>query len=128
MRPYYFEKLDVWQKGRELVKVVYRISDQFPGDEKFGLVSQIRRAAVSVIANLAEGSSRTSSKDQARFTEISYGSLMETLNLLIVAVDLNFIKENQLHEIRPLIEEIGNKLHALRQSQLKCSNNQITIK
>jgi four helix bundle protein len=119
MRLYSFEKLDVWNLSRNLTKDIYRISRMFPDDEKFGLTSQIRRASISVSSNIAEGSSRKSGKEQARFTEISYGSLLEILGQLIVALDLEFITEEILVKQRPLIEEIGNKLNKLKEAQLK---------
>ncbi|MBL7804156.1 MAG: four helix bundle protein [Saprospiraceae bacterium] len=119
MRTYYFEKLDVWHKGRHLVKEVYLITKDFPSEEKFGMAQQLRRASISIPTNLAEGTSRKSGKDQARFTEIAYGSLMEVLSLLITALDLGFLTENQIDSLRPPIEEIGNKLNALRETQLK---------
>ena len=73
---YSFEKLRVWQNARKFVLDVYKITNNFPAHEKFGLVDQIRRAVVSVPANIAEGSSRLSAKDQAHFTNIAYSSLM----------------------------------------------------
>jgi four helix bundle protein len=119
MRLYYFEKLGVWQKGRMLIKEIYSLSNAFPADEKFGMTSQIRRAVISINCNIAEGASRQSGKDQARFTEIAYGSLMEVLNLLIVAEDLLIISKSEVERLRPLIEELSNKLNALREAQLK---------
>lgn len=83
------------------------------------MTSQIRRAGISITCNLAEGSSRITGKDQARFTEIAYGSLLEVLNLLIAAVDLEYIRQHELDNLRPLVEEIGNKLNRLRESQLR---------
>lgn len=74
---YSFEKLDVWKKARILTGTIYKISAKFPPEERFGLTSQIRRASVSVCSNLAEGSGRVSGKEQARFTEIAYSSLLE---------------------------------------------------
>ncbi len=119
MKIYFFEKLDVWQRGRVLVKSIYQLSGNFPTEEKFGLTQQIRRASFSITCNLAEGTARFSGKDQARFSEIAFGSLMEVLNLLITAVDINYLTEEALLQQRPLIEEIGNKINALRESQLK---------
>lgn len=123
MRLYSFEKLEVWNLSRKLTKNIYTISAEFPSEEKFGLVSQIRRAVISVTSNIAEGSSRKSGMEQARFSEIAFGSLMEVLNQLIAANDLGFISEEVINRQRPLIEEIGNKLNKLRESQLR---NQIT--
>ena len=119
MRLYSFEKLEVWQLARKFTKEIYRISSAFPDEEKFGLTSQIRRAAISVSSNIAEGSSRRSGIEQARYTEIAYGSLLEVLNQLILAGDLNFIPEKEIKIQRPIIEELVNKLYKLRLSQLK---------
>ena len=119
MYQFSFERLDVWQRERELCKIIYQISQKFPPDERFGATQQIRRVALSITCNLAEGSSRHKSVEKARYTEIAYGSLMEVLNLLIVAVDLHFISEITFTDTRPIIEEISNKLNRLRESQLK---------
>ena len=113
-----FEKLDVYQKSRAFVKEIYSISRDFPDDEKYGLTSQVRRAVVSVPNNLAEGSGRTTKKDQALFTTYSYSSLMEVLNLLTLSTDLNFITEKDYLRMRPAIYEISNKLNSFRKSQL----------
>lgn len=126
MKKYTFEKLDVWQKSRILVKRIYEITKSFPDEEKFGLTSQIRRASISISSNLAEGSSRQSFKDQAKFSIISYGSLMEVLNQLILANDLDFISLDKLQETRPLIEEISNKLDKLTKSQQSRHTNHQT--
>ena len=114
MRLYSFEKLEVWQLARELAGEIYKMTDGFPKSEQFGLTNQMRRSVVSISSNLAEGSSRKSSKDKVRFVTISYGSLMELLSQLIIAVDLGFVSDDIYHPIRPAIEEIGNKLNALR--------------
>jgi four helix bundle protein len=119
MKLYHFEKLEVWQKGRQLIKSIYLISKEFPSDERFGMTQQIRRAGISITCNLAEGTSRITGKEQARFSEIAFGSLMEVLNLLIAAVDLEYISEDNLLQLRPLIEEIGNKVNALRKFQIE---------
>ena len=118
MRLFSFEKLEVWKLGRELTKGIYILSKEFPDDEKYGLVSQIRRASISVTSNIAEGTSRISGKEQARFTEICYGSLLEVMSQLIAAYDLGYITIEQLDEKRPLIEELSNKLNSLRKYQL----------
>ena len=111
-----FENLEVWQKSRSLVQLVYKLTDSFPDGEKFGLTSQVRRASVSVSSNIAEGSSRWGRKDKARFYEIAYGSLIEVLNQLILANDLQFISDNDLDRIRPQIIEIGKMLSGLYKS------------
>jgi len=114
-----FEKLEVWQKARELVALVYQIVKKFPSEEKFSLTSQIQRAVVSVASNIAEGTSRSSMKEQCRFTEVAYGSLMELHCQLMLSKDLNYINEEGLESVRALIEEVSNKLNALKNSQLK---------
>ncbi len=114
---FYFERTEVWNLSRELVNKVYTASKRFPPDDKYGLTSQIRRASVSVSSNIAEGFSRRSYKEQARFTEISYGSLMEVLSQLILAFDQNFINSDQLQDIRHLIDKMSNKLNALKNTQ-----------
>ncbi len=118
MRLYSFEKLEVWKLSRKLNKNIYQISSQFPDSERFGLISQIRRACVSVSSNIAEGSSRSSGIEQARYTEIAYGSLLEVLNQLILANDLEYINVDVVTNERELIEEIGNKLNRLKEAQV----------
>jgi len=119
MKVYSFEKLNVWNRSRVLVKGIYKLSQKFPKEELFGLTSQIRRATISVPSNISEGAGRISGKEKARFSEIAFSSLMEVLNHLILAQDLNYITENEVVEFRPLISEIGNKINKLRESQLK---------
>jgi four helix bundle protein len=80
-----FEKLAVWQRAIEYADFVYKVMKEFPADERFGLTSQLRRSAVSVSANVAEGSSRSSRADMARFIEIGYGSLLESVTSLEIA-------------------------------------------
>ena len=122
MKTYSFEKLEVWQKARKLAKAIYVVTKQFPEEEKFGLTSQIRRAAVSICSNIAEGSSRNSYKDKARFSEMAYGSLTEVLNQLILAFDLLYLNEEDYNMLRSELEEISNMLNALRKSQLQNIN------
>jgi four helix bundle protein len=119
MHVYSFEKLKIWTEIRELIKLVYELTSKFPNSEKFGLLNQMRRAIISVSSNLAEGTSRTSSKDQAHFTQIAYSSLLEVLSQLIVAFDLNFISEEEYFLIRNKIENLTPRISALRKSQLK---------
>jgi four helix bundle protein len=125
MRLFSFEKLEVWKLGRTLTKEIYKISKSFPEDERYGLTSQIRRACVSITSNIAEGSSRITGKEQARFTEISYGSLMEVLNQLITACDLQYISDEEVNNNRPLIEELANRLNSYRKTQLNKVQKQI---
>ena len=118
MKIYSFEKLIVWQESKEFIKVIYKITKDFPSDERFGLISQLRRATVSIASNLAEGTSRKTNKDQARFTVISYSSAMEVLNQLIISKELSYISENDYILARQKLEKITNLLNALQKAQL----------
>lgn len=111
-----FEELEVYQIARQYVKNVYLLSEAFPAKEDFALTSQIRRAAVSITSNLAEGTSRFSLKDKSHFIEIAYGSLMETYFQIQVASDLEYISQVSMTQIAPLVKELRNKLSALRKS------------
>lgn len=114
-----FEKLEVWQMARMLASEVYKTTQSFPTEEKYSLISQIRRSAVSVSANIAEGTTRQTAKDQAHFTTISFSSLMELFNHLIIAYDLGYIKEQELIEFRSKIQPLSVKLSNLKASQVK---------
>lgn len=120
---YSFEKLEVWKNSRSFVVGIYRLTDKFPNEEKFGIVSQIRRASVSISSNIAEASSRNSLKEQVRFTEIAYGSALEVYCQLTISLDLAFITESEFQEMNILLKEITNKLNALKNSQLKRLDN-----
>lgn len=122
MKIFGFEKLKVWQKARQLSVVIYRLTATYPSEEKFGLISQMRRCSVSIASNIAEGSGRHSPKDKARFTEIAYSSALELLNQAIVSNDLEYMKEQSLIEIRQAISEITAMLDGLYKSQLKSNN------
>ncbi len=110
---YSFEKLNVWQEAKKLVVDVYQLLDSFPKFEKYALCDQIRRAVVSVPSNIAEGSGRKSLKEQIRFLEISYGSLMETFNQLLIAIDLTYITEESVEAIKPRIDAVAKMINGL---------------
>ena len=114
-----FEKLRVWQEARKWVSSIYQITRRFPDSEKFGMTSQLNRAAVSVPTNLAEGSGRISKKDQAHFTHLAYSSLMECMNLLMLADDQKFLAEGEINRQRASIASLSAQLNALHQSQLR---------
>lgn len=116
-----FEKLEVWQDARQLVAGVYDCTRHFPQAERFGLASQLNRAAVSVANNLAEGSVRSSLKDQAHFSNQSYSSLMETASDLIIACDLGLASEETVDPLLNAAYDLGVRIHNLRQSQLRRS-------
>lgn len=113
MNQFSFERLAVWQDSRTLAKAMYLLTREFPSDEKFGLVSQIRRSAISVSSNIVEGSYRSSNKDKANFMNIAFGSLMELLSQVIISKDLEYINEEQYFELRSSIEKTSNKLASL---------------
>lgn len=111
MRPH--EKLDVWKKAIDFVVEVYKVTETFPKEEKFGLTSQIRRAAVSVPANLAEGAARTSPKEFAYFLSNAQGSTSEVETELLIAQRLGYLSEKRFLELRSTIDDIGRMLHGL---------------
>jgi four helix bundle protein len=119
MKKYGFENFDTWNNAKELTKQIYIETRSFPKEEIYGMTSQIRRAAISVTCNLAEGLSRFSPKEQLRYTEIAYGSLMEVLSCAIISNDLGFLETEKLILIRQKIDEISNKLNALKRSITK---------
>lgn len=116
-----FEKLQAWQKSRELSKEIYGITRAFPQTEQFGLVSQMRRAAVSVSSNLAEGMSRSTAREQIRFVEIAYGSLMEVFCQVVLAGDAGLLSAAEVEELRAKIGEIAAMLSGLRKSIVRRS-------
>ena len=118
MKIFSFEKLIAWQKARELASEIYKTTKLFPKDELFGLTSQMRRCAVSIASNLAEGSGRNSMKDKARFTEIAFGSALELLNQLILSFDFEYFEEQKYIEIREKITEVTVLINGLYKSQL----------
>lgn len=124
MYTYSFEKLDVWKLSRSLTKNIYLMTKSFPNEERFALANQMQRAAVSVVSNIAEGSSRSSYKEQIRFIEIAYGSLMELYSQLCVSLDINLISSEDF-EIKDVdIKEISNKLNALKKAYQAKANLQ----
>jgi len=111
-----FEKLTVWQSARRLGAEVYTATQSFPMDELFGLTSQLRRAAVSIAANIAEGSGRNSDRDFAHFLEIAYGSAMELAALLHVAADTHRLDGSARDRLLSLTSEVTAQLSALNRS------------
>lgn len=118
MYVYSFEKLEVWNEAKEFTKVIYTLTAAFPDSEKFGLVSQLRRASVSICSNIAEGSSRKSYKEKAHFTTLAFGSTVEILNQLILSFELDMISQTDYQISRIAVESLTNKLNALRNFQL----------
>ena len=113
-----FEKLSVWEDVKALTKMIYQITNDFPAEEKYGLVSQLRRASISVGSNLAEGSSRLTRKEQAHFYSIAYSSLMEVLSQVIISKELGYLDEKYEAELRDRISKVSFKINALRKATL----------
>ncbi|SDT02018.1 four helix bundle protein [Winogradskyella sediminis] len=99
-----FKELQIWKRSRLFCSEIYAITSKFPDSEKFGLTNQLRRASVSIPSNIAEGSSRNSNKDFARFLQISIGSAYEIETQLLISADLNFILDN---ELQSCLSELG---------------------
>jgi len=113
-RGFNFEKLDVWRRAVELASFVYGFTQEFPADEKFGITSQMRRAAVSVSSNIAEGSSRSSRADFARFVELAVGSLYELVSQGFIARGQGLLSESDFQRVYADAEELIRMLSGLR--------------
>lgn len=111
------KKLDVWRVSMELTGAVYRLTGDFPADEKFGLVAQMRRAVVSVPSNIAEGAARSSGKEFMQFISIARGSLSELDTQLDLSVQLGLLESNSRQDLDELLIRIDKMLYALRQSK-----------
>lgn len=109
-----YKDLLVWQKGIDLVKLIYKTTQSFPSDERFGLISQMRRAAVSVPSNLAEGQARKSTAEFIQFVSQSEGSLAELDTQLIIAIELGYCARNDANQTFELIGELRRMLNSLR--------------
>ena len=117
MKTYSFENLECWQNARKLAAWIYTVTQNFPGVEKFGLSSQMRRAAISIASNIAEGTSRKTLKDQAHFSTVAYSSAIELLNDLIITNDLKFLSKEHYEQGRELIETQTKLISGLRRYQ-----------
>jgi four helix bundle protein len=111
-----FEKLDVWQKAIDFADLVYNHTRNFPVDERFGLTNQMRRAAVSISSNIAEGTSRMSQTDVARFIEIATGSVFEVVSQSFIGRRQGFLNEENFRAMYSAADEIGRMLSGLRKS------------
>ncbi len=114
-----FEDLDVWKMSLMFSKKIYQLTSAFPSEEKFGLSNQMRRASVSIMSNIAEGSARNSTRDFLRFINIAIGSSAEVKSQLLLAHELGFINPNQLSEYLDDINQIGRMLKGLQRSFMK---------
>ncbi len=108
-----YQDLVVWQKAMSLVTEIYRISQKFPKEEIFGLTSQIRRAAVSIPSNIAEGQGKSSTGEFKSFLGHAKGSLAELETQILIAKNLNFVSENEVDQLLILIAEVGRIFNGL---------------
>ncbi len=123
-----FEDLKVWEKSHEFVLEVYKITQQFPGEEKFGMTSQIRRSTVSVAANIAEGSKRQHLNEYIQMLYIAQGSLSETKYYLLLARDLKYLNDEVYQQILSQSQEISKMLSGLINSLKNLKPNPPTPK
>jgi four helix bundle protein len=110
-----FKKLKVWEKGHQLTLAIYKLTALFPKAELYGLTSQMRRAAASVVSNIAEGCGRGGRADFARFLQVAMGSASELEYQLLLAYDLNFIKGDDYKNLERAVVEVKRMLSALMQ-------------
>ncbi len=111
-----FKNLKVWQKGIKMVAEIYNTTQSFPKDELYGLTSQIRRSAISIPSNIAEGSGRNSDKEFNRFLNISLGSSFELETQIIIAHELKFLSNNEFSELIAEIQEQQKMITGLQKS------------
>ena len=116
-----YRKLIVWQKAMQFSKIVYSLLNQFPVTEKYALADQVRRAAVSVPSNIAEGCGRASNRDYAHFLSIARGSLYETMTQLEMAQSLGYI--DAIKDVEELASEISRLLTSLMKKYIPLSNS-----
>ena len=109
-----FRDLKVWQKAHSLVLDVYRLS-RFPSDERFGLTSHLRKSAISIPSNIAEGCGRESERELARFLSIAAGSASETQYQILLAYDLSYLKNEEYDHLNALVTEVKRMLYSLHQ-------------
>jgi four helix bundle protein len=117
-----FEKLEVWRKSIEFADLVYQLTRTFPVEERFGLMNQMRRAAVSISSNIAEGSSRSSKSDYSRFVELAAGSLFEVISQAHVAARQAYLGEEGFRSMYASAEELIRMLSGLKSYFIKASN------
>jgi len=115
----HFRELDVWRLAMELAKLVYQLTTGFPRDERFGLTAQLRRAAVSIPSNLAEGNARASTRDYARFVSMALGSTAELQTQLLLSAELQMGSQAPRREALEVCDRVGQMLLRLHQSLLR---------
>lgn len=114
-----YKELIVWQKSIQLVKEVFILTDKFPKSELYGLVAQMRRAAIAIPSNIAEGYGRKSPKEYVQFYSIAYGSALELETQIIIAKDLKFANDENFNKAEDLLEEVSRMLNSMTSKMKK---------
>lgn len=115
---YSYKNLEAYKESKTLVKQVYALLKKFPKEEQYALCDQLRRAVISVPSNIAEGSGRTSAKDQAHFFEMAFGSLMEVDCQIDIAQDLGYVSSEELEDVSKQISQVAALLSGMRRKIL----------
>lgn len=110
---YRFEKLSIWIESRNFIKEIYKITNQFPNKEQFVLGAQIKRAAISIALNIAEGTDKKSDKEFTRFLRISLGSINEVVTCIYIALDLNYLNDKDFNKLYEQSSKISAMINAL---------------
>ena len=118
---YSYKNLEAYKESKTLVKQVYALLKRFPREEQYALCDQLRRAVISVPSNIAEGSGRTSAKDQAHFLEMAFGSLMETDCQMDIAQDLGYVSSDELEVVSKQVRQVAALLSGMRNKCLERS-------
>ena len=116
---YGFQRVIAWQKAHAFVLAVYRVTNGFPEDERFGLTSQFRRAAISIEANIAEGYKKLSKADKLRFFNISQGSLEECRDYIILSYDLGYMSDEEYNELKEMSEYASRMINSYCEGVIK---------
>ena len=106
-----FQKLEIYQLAKEIVKFNYRLTKDYPNEEKYALVQQMNRSAISIPSNIAEGSSRRSDKERIHFLNIAYGSLMELTCQMEISLELGYIDQSVYNEYIKLVNNLSVKMN-----------------
>jgi four helix bundle protein len=123
-----FTDLNAWKEGHVLALMIYEATKSFPKEEMFGLVSQIRRSAVSVTSNIAEGFSRQSYREKIQFYSVSQGSVTELQNQLLISRDVKFLTKNEFDEIALQSIKVHKIINGLIKSSRKIHDSQFVIR